>query len=121
MADDELSEKATLFWELVEPRFAEPGVERSTMMGFPCVRRNGQFFATIERQTDDLVVKLPAERVAELVESGEGVPFAPAGRVFKEWVQLPEADEGRWRELLLEAEAFAATRPAKPTKAKQTR
>ena len=27
-----------LFWDLVEPMYADPAVQRSTMMGLPCVR-----------------------------------------------------------------------------------
>jgi hypothetical protein len=38
------------------------------------------------------VVKLPRERVAELVESRAGDPFAPAGKVLREWVAVPHLD-----------------------------
>ena len=38
-------EKTALFWELAQP-FIDNGAERSTMMGFPCVRTEaGEFFA----------------------------------------------------------------------------
>jgi hypothetical protein len=40
-----------------------------------------------------MVVKLPAERVAEILESGKGLPVAPAGKVFKEWVEIIAAEE----------------------------
>ena len=52
------------------------------------------------------MVKLSKARVTELVESGEGAPFAPAGKVFREWVALPDADEERWAELLEESIEF---------------
>jgi hypothetical protein len=48
-----------LFWELAQPLLAEPGVTRSTMMGYPCLRANGAFFACVERATGNLIVKLP--------------------------------------------------------------
>jgi hypothetical protein len=38
---------------------------------------------------DELVVKLPRERVDELVESGKGKRFDPgSGRLMKEWASL---------------------------------
>jgi hypothetical protein len=41
-----VSDGDTLLWDLVEPMFADPAVTRSTMMGLPCVRYAGRFFAT---------------------------------------------------------------------------
>jgi len=97
-----------LFWELVEPMYADPAVRPSTMMGLPCVRLHGRFFASLDRRTGALLVKLSAQRVAELVAAGDGEPFAPAGRVFREWVALPRPDRRRWRSLLAEARDHAA-------------
>jgi hypothetical protein len=48
-----------LFWDLVEPMYADPAVQRSTMMGLPCVRLAGRFFASLDRRTGALLVKLP--------------------------------------------------------------
>jgi hypothetical protein len=97
-----------LFWDLATPLLSDGAVTRSTMMGFPCLRLHGRFFASVDRRTQALLVKLPAHRVAALVASGEGEPFAPAGRVFREWVALPRADRRRWRSLLAQAKRFAA-------------
>lgn len=80
-----------LFWELVEPLYADPTVIRSTMMGFPCVRVDGKFFASLDRRNGHLVVKLPAGRVTELVESCRGLAFP---------------DEAEWRSLFEEAKQF---------------
>ncbi len=52
------------------------------------------------------MVKLPAERVTELIDAGRGEPFAPAGKVFSEWLAVTEVDEDRWRALLREGVAF---------------
>jgi hypothetical protein len=100
-----------LFWDLVEPMYADPAVSRSTMMGLPCVRYQGRFFAALDRRSDALLIKLPQPRVAQLVTDGDGEPFAPAGRVFREWVAIPRPDPHRWSTLLAEARAFAADPP----------
>ena len=47
-------------------------------------------------------------RVQELIDQGVGQPFAPAGKVFKEWVSVPTRDRRRWRDLLREGVAFVA-------------
>jgi hypothetical protein len=39
-----------------------------------------------------LIVKLPANRVLDLIEAEVGEPFAPNGRRFKEWVSIPNRD-----------------------------
>jgi len=96
-----------LFWELAAPLIAEGTAEEGELMRSQCLRIGGEFLAMPEYRTGDLVVKLPANRVAELVEAGTGLPFAPAKRVFKEWVQVPGRDEALWRELLAEGVAFA--------------
>jgi hypothetical protein len=98
-----------LFRELVEPLLTDPAVQRSTMMGLPCVRLDGRFFASLDRRTGALLVKLPDGRVAALVAEGAGEPFAPAGRVFREWVAAPHPDRDRWQALLAEARAYAAS------------
>lgn len=76
-------------------------------MGFPCLRVQGKFCASLEKDTADLIVKLPASRVKELIETGEVAPFAPNGRVFREWVLVVGHDEAQWQTLLDEAIAFA--------------
>lgn len=97
-----------LFWELAEPLMAN-GAERSTMMGHPCLRVNGDFFASLERNTGHLIVKLPADRVNEMIDDGEAEPFAPAGRRFKEWALIADRDEAKWEQLLADAIAFVAS------------
>lgn len=94
-----------LYEELTDDLLYDPAIGRATMMGYPCVRLAKKFLASYDDKTGCLVVKLPRERVAELVESGAGDPFAPAGRVFREWVAIPGLD--RWHQLLAEAVEFA--------------
>jgi len=95
------------FWWLARPLLEVRGVTRSTMMGLPCLRHDGVFFASFDRRTDRLVVKLRADRVSNVLDEGAGEPFAPAGRVFREWVALPVAHQDRWLALMAEARAFA--------------
>lgn len=97
-----------LFWELAELLLADPVITRSTMMGLPCLRHDGRFFASLDRRAETLIIKLTRRRVAQLVEDGVGLPFAPAGKVFREWVALPHPDRRLWRTLLDEARAGAA-------------
>ncbi|MGB0865495.1 MAG: hypothetical protein ACPGSC_03245 [Granulosicoccaceae bacterium] len=98
------------FEDLLTQLMAEHGVEQGTMMGFPCMRINGDFFASANHQTGDLVVKLPAYRVAALIADGLGQPFAPAGRTFKEWVSFAQRDPDQWESLALEALEFVRSK-----------
>jgi hypothetical protein len=98
-----------LYDELTDDLLYDPAVGRSTMMGYPCVRLAGRFLASYDEEARCLVVKLPSERVAELVTAGTGDQFAPAGKVFREWVAIPTIDRRLWQTLLTEAVAFALT------------
>ncbi len=100
-------EARDLYDELTDDLLYDPAVGRATMMGHPCVRLAGRFLASYDVQEGCLVVKLPRERVGELVERGEGRPFAPAGKVFREWVAVPGPHRHLWRRLLAEAVEFA--------------
>ena len=71
-----------------------------------CLRVGGEFLALVDYKGSGLVVKLPKKRIVELIEAGVGKPFGPAGKIFKEWLSVPEPDPDRWRELLLEGIAF---------------
>jgi hypothetical protein len=95
-----------LFWRLAENHLRRDDVERSTMMGSQCLRTGGQFYATVHRRSKKLIVKLPADRVRELVDEGIGDEFKPAGRVFREWLQVNDGSEARWRALLEESRVF---------------
>ncbi|MBE8519258.1 hypothetical protein ILP97_17355 [Amycolatopsis sp. H6(2020)] len=85
---------------------ARPDVATGTMMGFPCLRVSGAFFASCDHRTGDLIVKLSRDRVQQLIADGVGKPFAPAGRVFREWVLIAGRDEHLWTTLIAEAHEF---------------
>ena len=99
-----------LFWELVgELQAYDRRVGEGTIMGGPCARVDGEFLALVDYKGSGLVVKLPRHRVDELVASGTGQRFAPAGRVFKEWVSIPARDPALWRALLYEGVEFVSS------------
>ncbi len=101
---------AESFWHAAVPLLAQVGVTRSTMMGLPCLRVGGKFCAAFDRSTGDLIVKLPATRVEQLIAAGEGGAVAPAGRRFREWVAIPPSAIDRWPGFLAEASAFVGQR-----------
>lgn len=107
------------FWDLAEPLLGRAAVTRSTMMGLPCLRWDGAFFASCDRRTGDLVVKLAATRVDELVAAGRANSFAPAGRRFREWAAIPDDRSRTWKRLLDEALEFAIAHPAPVKKSKK--
>ncbi len=96
-----------LFWRLAAGLQAEdPRIVEGTIMNGRCLRVGKEFLAFVDYKGSGLVVKLPKARVAELIESGAGQPFAPAGRVFREWLSVPKPDRRRWLALLREGVAF---------------
>lgn len=84
------------FWQLAQPLLDRAGVTRSTMMGFPCLRLQGDFFATCDRRTGSLVVKLDEDQVNRLLDAGRAEPFAPSGRRFREWAAIPYERRRGW-------------------------
>ena len=76
--------------------------------GSNAIKINKSIFAMLVN--DRIVVKLPAARVAELISSGNGVPFdAGKGKPMKEWVGLT-VDDATCRELVAEAKAYVGKR-----------
>jgi hypothetical protein len=95
-----------LFWELAAELQAEDRrVVEGTIMNGRCLRVGKEFLALVDYKGSGLVVKLPKARVAELIAQGNGQPFAPAGKAFKEWLSVPKPDRRHWRALLREGVA----------------
>ncbi len=98
-----------------DPRFApvieafarDRRVTSGRMMASLGLKVDGKIFAMLVRGS--LVVKLPRERVTELVSSGRGHQFDPRGdgRLMKEWVVL-EGTEPPWLEVARDAYRFVA-------------
>ena len=82
------------------------------MLRSPGLRTAGTFFAFATK--DDLVVKLPTARVAELIVTGEGRPCSPrAGHQMREWVRVRPADADACAAYLAEARGFVAGQAAR--------
>ena len=94
------------FAAIVERLRDAPGVTEG--MGFgrnPGLRVNGKIFAFL--RAGELLVKLPAERCAQLVADGAAIPFdAGKGRPMREWVVFPERGAEDWAGAAEEALAF---------------
>ena len=107
MARKKTDDPEALFWLLAEELMQRNArVCEGTLMNGRCLRVGREFLALYARSDSAMVVKLPRARVEALIESGHGRPFAPAGRVFKEWLAVPKPDPKRWAALLQEGVAF---------------
>ncbi|HZT53862.1 MAG TPA: hypothetical protein VE995_05735 [Gaiellaceae bacterium] len=98
-------------WERLEQAELElDGVSRGTGFGrSEGLRIRGKIYAI--RRDDELIFKLPAERVEALVASGAGRPWGPgAGRIMREWVAVSGAHRSDWASLAGEARAFVGAR-----------
>ena len=97
------SDARAIYDTLTDDLLYDPAIGRATMMGYPCVRLAGRFLASYDEKAGSLVVKLPHDRVTELVENGSGDPFAPAGKVFRDGSRSPPSTEPDSDTLLDEA------------------
>lgn len=114
MTDDRDARAVALFWELAADLIAaHPDVVEGTIMRGPCLRVRDEFLALVDYKRSGLVVKLPEARVRELIASGVGREFAPAGKVFRQWLSVPERSKRVWRALLREGISTAASSPPK--------
>jgi hypothetical protein len=88
-------------------RTTHPEDQEGRMLRSPGLRAAGRFYAFAT--ATDLVVKLPAARVGELVDCGRGLVCSPRpGRPMREWVRIPAPDEANCLAYLLEARSFVA-------------
>lgn len=79
---------------------------RVRRFGSEALRASGTIFAMVVRER--LVVKLPPERVRELLEAGKAGPFETRpGRGMKQWAVVLTAP-ATWRALMRESHAFVA-------------
>lgn len=98
------------FWSAAAALLDRPGVTRSTMMGYPCLRLNGDFFASWDPHATSIVVKLDRPTTTALIDQGVGAVFAPSGRAFREWVSIPATSHDAWPDHLEAAFDMAVAR-----------
>ena len=95
------------FVRVVEAFAEDPRVSHDEGKGFGsgALKVNGRIFAMISSKRK-FVVKLPQDRVDDLVASGQGERFDPGhGRLMKEWLVVT-AGEAQWTEIAREAYRF---------------
>ena len=93
-------------FESILARFdGEPDIELGTGWGkSPGLRVRRKIFAMLV--DGELVVKLPADRCAELADAGHGRAFRSGGREMREWVVVGEEHADEWLGLAEDAHAF---------------
>ena len=101
-----MAEPDKVWQRLVAANLELPDVTEGTGFGaMPGLRVSGKIFAMLIG--DELVVKLPRDRVDELIVSGVGRRFDPGhGRLLKEWATVPATASRRWAGLVEEALVF---------------
>jgi TfoX/Sxy family transcriptional regulator of competence genes len=87
------------------------------MFGSEGLRAGSKFFAFVGAE-GELIVKLPATRVAELLAAGAAEPVHIGRNPARQWagIPYPPADDGVWRDLLAEAHAFVAAERGQPAR-----
>ena len=93
--------------ELVRAFLGRPGVSQDGKgFGSSALKVRGGIFAMLSSR-GQFVVKLPAQRVNELVAAGEGDRLdAGKGRPLKEWLAVRADSSREWVALAEEAMAF---------------
>jgi hypothetical protein len=98
--------------EIVEALRDDPGVTQGAGKGFgaSALKVRGKIFAMLSSK-GQFVVKLPRQRVDQLIASAGGERFDPGhGQIMKEWLALgPDSGED-WLALAREAMEFVASR-----------
>ena len=96
-------------WEQLVSGAEGGDVVRGTMFGSQGLRTGRKFFAIWWQ--DQLVVKLPPDRLQELVATGQGDPFEPMeGRRMNGWIVLDDSVD--WPPVVEEARAHVAAQNA---------
>ncbi len=91
------------------PKITLPILESQSTKRFGSsgLRVDDKIFAMLSKNR--LVVKLPRQRVAQLVSSGDGDEYDPGhGRLMKEWLSVKPTSKIDWLALTREAMKFVA-------------
>ena len=101
------------FADVVDEMLGYPDVtppsDSGREFGSNALKVSNRIFAMLVR--GNLVVKLPARRVTELIKNGEGAPFdAGKGKPMKEWLTIPPSSRLDWNTMSKEALDFVSVR-----------
>jgi hypothetical protein len=111
MANEGAADRVLLerFEEIVDELVGLPGVTppaSGSGFGRSAIRFNGKIFAMFVR--GQLVLKLPEDRVDDLIATGHGRRFdANKGKPMREWLALNASSDLAWLPLAREALSFA--------------
>ena len=97
---------------LRDPAITQP--KRKKGFGSSGLYTRGKLFAALSYR-DRLILKLPEERVNEIVAQRKGRRWNPRGEGegLKEWVTLNSSSKVRWLPLAKEAKRFVASKSRK--------
>lgn len=92
---------------IAEDFTGQPDVAVGTMFRSPGLRVGGKIFAFLGHE-GELIVKLPSDRVGELVAAGTAEQVVMGKRTMREWITLPDLGDraatlALWREVAREA------------------
>jgi hypothetical protein len=77
-----------------------------SMLRAPAITTRGRVYAFATKAT--VIVKLPADRVSELIGSGLGAPCVTGKAPLREWVCIVPGDEDECLQYFAEARTFVA-------------
>jgi hypothetical protein len=102
---EDASDPAAAFAALAERYAGDPDIDEGTGFGSaPGLRAGGRIFAMLPHE--QLVVKLPAERCAAMVQAGDGRLFTVGRRTMREWLVVESRDRATWAALADDALAY---------------
>lgn len=94
-------------------------VAMGTMFRSPGLRVGGKVFAFLGHR-GELIVKLPSDRVRELVAAGKAEQVVMGTRTMREWIELPAPGDraatlALWRDVAREAHRYVSggSRPSR--------
>jgi hypothetical protein len=103
-----------LFDRLAEDFTGDGDVVMGTMFRSPGLRVRGKIFAFLGHR-GGLIVKVPGDRIGELVAAGTGEQVVMGRRTMREWIEVPAGADrtatlALWRDLAREAHQYVGSR-----------